>query len=128
MIESIQEAIWVMGEYSMQTVLIGLGIALVLVVWGTRRVRPGVKTAALIAGVFTLWAALFLAVDAGYRAWQESPNPPDEAFSDAGGPFFFLLLGWLPSGILLGTVFFLTSAIWPRGTHRQRPVEPGNFR
>ena len=124
MIESIQEAIWVIAEYGMQTVLIGLGIALVLVLWGTRRARPGVKTAALIAGVFTLWAALFLAVDAGYRAWQQSPNPPHEAFSDAGGPFFFLLLGWLPSGILLGSVFLFASMVWPREARQSRPAEP----
>jgi hypothetical protein len=124
MFESIQEAIWVMGEYSSQTVMIGLVISIALVVWGSRRVRPGVKTALLIVGVFALWAALFLAADAGYRAWQESPNPPDEAFSDAGGPFFFLLLGWLPSGILLGSVFLLASTLWPRGARVKRPASP----
>lgn len=68
---------------------------------------------------FGLWIALFIGVDSGYRAWQSGPNPPDEAFSDTGGPFTMLFLGWVPATLLLGTVFWLTRR--PGGTRRPSP-------
>ena len=47
-------------------------------------------------GVFFFWAGLFLASDIGYRAWQATPDPPPEAFSDSG-PIGALVFGWFPA-------------------------------
>ncbi|MEZ6136543.1 MAG: hypothetical protein R3C53_16730 [Pirellulaceae bacterium] len=58
----------------------------------------------LIGGTLTLWAAMFFGSDMGYRAWQEMPDPPDEAFSDAS-VLGTLVLGWFPAGIFCLMVF-----------------------
>ncbi len=61
-------------------------------------------------GVLTFWAALFVASDTGYRAWQSIPNPPPEAFSDSG-PAGALILGWVPGCIFCGLIFGLVRLI-----------------
>ncbi|MCA9195027.1 MAG: hypothetical protein KDB03_24815 [Planctomycetales bacterium] len=62
---------------------------------------PGIL---LVGGTLSLWAALFLGSDMGYRAWQKMPDPPDEAFSDASvlGAF---VMGWFPASIFCIIVF-----------------------
>lgn len=64
----------------------------------------------LVGGTLALWAAMFFGSDMGYRAWQKSPNPPDEAFSDAS-VLGALLFGWFPAGLLCLTVFAVVRAL-----------------
>ena len=47
---------------------------------------------------------MFFGSDMGYRAWQEMPDPPDEAFSDAS-VLGALIFGWLPAGLFCLMVF-----------------------
>ncbi len=95
------ESIWVLLTYGWTSLACGLTISLVMVIWGSRRMHRRSRMAVLAAATLVLWIALFIGVDSGYRAWQSIPNPPKEAVSDTGGPFFFLFAGWLPSLILL---------------------------
>ena len=107
--DPLHEAFWVMGTYGATYASAGLLIALVLVVFGARRKRWLAGVAILLLAVLVLWIALFLSVDSGYRAWQSTSDPPEEAFSDTGGPFFFLFFGWLPSAAFLAPAFLLLS-------------------
>ena len=56
--------------------------------------------------VLSFWITIFLGSDLGYRAWQQIPNPPDEAYSDAA-PAGLLILGWIPGGMFCSLVFGL---------------------
>lgn len=56
--------------------------------------------------VLSFWITIFLGSDLGYRAWQQIPNPPDEAYSDAA-PAGLLILGWIPGGMFCALVFGL---------------------
>ena len=98
------EAIWVLFTYGWLSLTCGLAISTVMVIWGSCRVHRRSRMAVLAAAILVLWIALFIGVDSGYRAWQSLPNPPEEAFSDTGGPFSFLFAGWLPSLILLSSL------------------------
>lgn len=100
------ETAWVQCNYGWQPLACGSAISLVLVAWASRRIRPGVRIAALAAAVLVLWIALFVSAEVGYSAWQGIPDPPDEAFSDTG-PIFMLIMGWFPSVIILGIVHLL---------------------
>jgi len=112
--EVFQEVIHVLYTYGMRYVVCGLAASLVIVLWGSRRARPGLRIAALAVAVIGLWAGLFAGVDQGYRAWQSIPNPPEEAFSDTGGPFTVLFLGWVPCAFLLSSVHLLLRMFWCR--------------
>jgi hypothetical protein len=90
----------------------------------TLSIIAGVKSGCLLpglmlaSGTLALWAAIFLGSDMGYRAWQQSPNPPHEAFSD-GSALGALLFGWLPAGLSCLLLFTLVRGIrWIlRGEH-----------
>jgi hypothetical protein len=69
-------------------------------------VWPG---ALLVIGVLVLWAALFIGSDMGYRAWQSTPDPPREAFSDAS-VVGALVFGWFPGAGFCLAVFGLVRA------------------
>jgi len=97
------EAFWVVFTYGWVSLACGLAISVALVVWGSRRVQRRSRMAILAAATLILWIALIVGVEYGYNAWQSIPNPPNEAFSDTGGPSFMLFLGWLPSFAFLGT-------------------------
>ncbi|MEC9149347.1 MAG: hypothetical protein VX470_10920 [Planctomycetota bacterium] len=60
----------------------------------------------LLISVLSFWTTIFLGSDLGYRAWQQIPNPPDEAYSDAA-PAGLLTLGWIPGGMFCSLVFGL---------------------
>ena len=60
----------------------------------------------LLISVLSFWITIFLGSDLGYRAWQQIPNPPDEAYSDAA-PAGLLILGWIPGGMFCSLVFGL---------------------
>ena len=60
--------------------------------------------------VLSFWITIFLGSDLGYRAWQQIPNPPDEAYSDAA-PAGLLILGWIPGGMFCSLVFGLNGLI-----------------
>ena len=68
--------------------------------------------ALLGTAVLILWIGLILGVETGYSAWQGIPDPPEEAFSDTGGPFFILFMGWFPSLVLLGAIHLLLRRCW----------------
>ena len=48
----------------------------------------------------------FLGSDMGYRAWQQIPNPRNEAYSNAA-PAGLLIFGWIPRGMFCALVFGL---------------------
>ena len=60
----------------------------------------------LPVSVLSFWSTIFLGSDMGYRAWQQIPNPPDEAYSDAA-PAGLLILGWIPGGMFCALIFGL---------------------
>ena len=57
--------------------------------------------------VLILWIGLIPGIGTDYSAWQSIPEPPQEAYSDTGGPFVVLFMGWFPALVLLGGVDFL---------------------
>lgn len=91
------EAAWVLVVYGWWSLLIGVAVAVGLVGLGSGLRRRGAREVLLVAAVVTLWIAIFLGVDDGYRTWQQTPDPPDEAFSDTGGPFGAMVAGWVPA-------------------------------
>jgi len=101
------EAFRVILKYGWVSLTCGLAVSIAIVIRGSRRLRQGSRIAALTAATLVLWFALIVGVEYGYHAWQQLPNPPEEAFSDTGGPFFILLVGWLPSYALLWTVHLI---------------------
>ena len=101
------ETIWILCSYGAGYSLRALLIALLLVAWGSGRKRVGVRMALLGTAVLILWIGLILGVETGYSVWQSIPEPPPEAFSDTGGPFVVLFMGWFPARVLLGGVDFL---------------------
>ncbi len=101
------ETIWILCSYGAGYSLGSLLIALLLVAWGSGRKRGGVRMALLGTAVLILWIGLILGVETGYSVWQSIPEPPPEAFSDTGGPFVVLFMGWFPALVLLGGVHFL---------------------
>jgi hypothetical protein len=101
------ETVWILCSYGAGYCLPSLLIALLLVAWGSGRKRGGVRMALLGTSVLILWIGLILGVETGYSAWQSIPEPPEEAYSDTGGPFVVLFMGWCPALVLLGGVHFL---------------------
>ena len=61
--------------------------------------------------------------ETGYRTWQNQPNAPEEAYSDTGGPFTALFLGWAPSLALLG--IFYAVLLVTRGSQVSAPPSVG---
>jgi len=108
----ITEALWVVFTYGIKYTICGLAISSLLVLWGSRRMRRGWRIAFLGVATLVLWFAMFVAVESGYRAWQSIPNPPEDAYSDTGGPFFILFLGWLPSMVIIGIEHLLLRLCW----------------
>ena len=80
--------------------------------------------ALLGTAVLILWIGLILGVETGYSAWQGIPDPPEEAFSDTGGPFFILFMGWFPSLVLLGAIHLLLRQCWAALRKAVRPPDP----
>ena len=64
----------------------------------------------LVIGILAFWASAFMGSDMGFRAWQSTPDPPPEAFSDAS-VVGALVFGWLPGGMYCFTVFGLVRGI-----------------
>lgn len=93
----LQETVWILSTYGAFYSACGLAISFAMVVWGSLRARRVPRMVTLAAAILVLWIAMIVGVESGYYAWQSTPHPPDEAFSDTGGPFFVLFLGWLPS-------------------------------
>ena len=108
----LQEAVWVLRTYGALYLACGLGISFVMVFWGSRRVRRVSRMAFLVAAILVLWLAMIVGVESGYHSWQTIPNPPEEAFSDTGGPGITLFLGWLPSLVVLGIAHLSLRLCW----------------
>ena len=106
------EAVWLLFTYGWPSLACGLTISSAMVIWGSRRVRRRSRMAVLAAATFVLWIALVVGIEYGYNAWQSIPNPPDEAFSDTGGVFVMLFLGWVPGGTILGIAHLFLRLCW----------------
>lgn len=115
------ESFWILCTYGAKYSGCGLALSSLLVIWGFRRVRRGARMAVPGAASLVLWLGLFLGVESGYYSWKSIPDPPSEAFSDTGGPFFILFLGWLPSLVLLGIGHLLLRHCWRK---LKPPVRP----
>lgn len=126
----LHEAVWVLRTYGAPYLAGGLAISCVMVLWGSRRVRRVSRMAFLVAAILVLWLAMIVGVEVGYHSWQTSPNPPEEAFSDTGGPGITLLLGWLPGLVVLGIAHLLLRVIAPpvlvQKAHRSQSINPVN--
>ncbi len=108
------EPIWVLFAYGLKYLALGILFSVSVTVAGARISRLWSRMALLMLGILVLWIAMFLGVDRGYAAWQSSAAPPDEAFSDTGGPFAFLFAGWIPSGLILTLIYFGSRAVLGR--------------
>jgi hypothetical protein len=106
------EAVWVIFRYGWWSLACGLALSSVMVVWGSRRVHRRARLTVLAAATLVLWIALVVGVEYGYATWQGVPDPPEEAFSDTGGPGAVLLAGWLPSLVVLGMAHLVLRRRW----------------
>ena len=114
----------VLWKYQRLPALVGMTVASALAIGACRMDRTGVRMICLSLAVLVAWATLFLGVDAGYRAWQGTPNAPEEAFSDSAGPFVFLFLGWVPALIFVTGVVALSGLFARRESSGAPPVPP----
>ncbi len=57
------------------------------------------------------WFAIFFGVHMGYGAWQNMPNPPDEAFSDGAKLMAALIGGWMPGTVLFFAIYLLVALV-----------------
>jgi len=105
------ETIWVIYTYGIRILAWGLAISFLILIVGSGCGRRILRLAFLAVAVFALWVAMWVGAEYGYNAWQSIPDPPDEAFSDTG-PIFFLLVGWLPSLVILGTAYLVLRLCW----------------
>lgn len=108
----LQETAWILCTYGALYSACGLAISFAMVVWGSLRARRVPRMVTLAAAILVLWITMIVGVESGYYVWQSTPHPPDEAFSDTGGPFFVLLLGWLPSLVVLGIAHLVLRWCW----------------
>ena len=118
------EALWVLCVYGWVSLACGLAASSAMLVWGARLVRRPWRMVVLATATLVLWIALFVGVDYGYGAWQRTPNPPAEAFSDTGGPFFMLFAGWVPSLCVLAPLHLLVRLCSRAFAHNPPPL-PG---
>lgn len=114
------ELVWVIFTYGWKPLVIGLTLSLFLVLWGSKRVHLLSRLTVLAVATLGLWIAIVVGTELGYHTWQCLPDPPDEAFSDTGGPLVSLFLGWLPSLVLLG----LAHGLFRLARGRPNPPSP----
>ena len=91
-------------EVFLPIIVFGLLISVVFSLFAGVKSGCLIPCVLLVGGTLALWAAMFFGSDMGYRAWQKSPDPPAEAFSDAS-VMGALLFGWFPSALFCLTVF-----------------------
>lgn len=90
----------------------GLAIAVFIVIAGSRSSVTAIRLGLLAMATFALWFSTVISVEVGYSVWQSMPDPPDDAFSNTGA-IFWLVAGWLPSGLLLGALYRILRVAWP---------------
>jgi len=88
--------------------------ALALAAWGGWKRGWLLSLAGLLGGVLLFWGGLLAALGAYFTAWQQIPDPPEEAFSDGASLLFVLLVGWLPGLVLSGAAFAVARLIRAR--------------
>ena len=91
---------------------VGLALAVFIVIAGSRSSVTAIRLGLLAIATLALWFSSVISVEVGYSVWQSMPDPPDDAFSDTGA-IFWLVAGWLPSGLLLGALYRLLRVAWP---------------
>ena len=91
---------------------VGLALAVFIVIAGSRSSVTAIRLGLLAIATLALWFSSVISVEVGYSVWQSTPDPPDDAFSDTGA-IFWLVAGWLPSGLLLGALYRLLRGVWP---------------
>ena len=82
-----------------------------LLVYSSGNLRWFYRYALLLLSILINWLAIFLGVHMGYGAWQNMPNPPDEAFADGANLMMALLGGWIPGIILFFAMYILVGLI-----------------
>jgi hypothetical protein len=82
--------------YLLSGLIIGVG----LVVWGAFHKKWMVRLLAFVVGILVIWYGLVMGVVNGFSAWQQSPDPPPEAFKDGGPMVGMLVFGWIPAGFV----------------------------
>ncbi len=85
----------------------GFGFAWVAIAWGWTRNKIWLRALTFLAGVVGLWIALLGGLALGYRRWQATPDPQQEAFADGGPMMSALLFGWIPACVLCGVIVFV---------------------
>ena len=108
----LQETVWVMLTHGTAYLVFGLAISIAMVIGGSRCVMLRFRLPILSGAILALWVAMFISADSGYRAWQQLPNPPEQAFSDTG-PIIILVLGWLPSLVIASLLLLLSRRFFP---------------
>lgn len=101
-----------MLTYGAKYLWVGLAIAVFIVIAGSRSSVTAIRLGLLAIATLALWVSSVISVEVGYSVWQSMPDPPDDAFSDTGA-IFWLVAGWLPSGLLLGALYRLLRVVWP---------------
>ena len=89
----------------------GLFLAAIVAWWAALRKRILVALGFLLLAILVLWFALIQAVGTYFTIWQQSPDPPDEAFADGAQLTGVLIAGWLPAGFVCCSVFLATRLV-----------------
>ena len=82
-----------------------------LLVYSSGNLRWFYRYALLLLSILINWLAIFLGVHMGYGAWQNMPNPPDEAFADGAHLTMAFIGGWIPGIILFFAMYILVLLI-----------------
>ncbi|MAI66282.1 MAG: hypothetical protein CMJ26_00210 [Phycisphaerae bacterium] len=78
-----------------------------LIVWHSMKLKFLYRNTLFIVSILINWIAIFLGVHMGYGAWQNMPNPPEEAFADGAKLMMSLIGGWIPGSILFALMFLI---------------------
>jgi len=84
-------------------------LSILLAYIGAKAKGDSLRSSCVMTSILFFWAGLGLASDLSFRAWQSIPDPPPEAFNDAGaaGAMFF---GWIPAIFFTLIVYQITKA------------------
>lgn len=108
---NVTKTVWYMFRYGDPKYMAGgMAISTLIAFWASRRMRRSFHVALIVAAILSLWCAIYMAADSGYR------NCGDTADT---GPIFFLIAGWLPGWGIVHLLVLLFQRILPRS-----PVSP----
>lgn len=82
-----------------------------LLVYSSGNLRWFYRYPLFLLSILINWLAIFLGVHMGYGAWQNMPNPPEEAFADGAQLTMAFIGGWMPGIILFFAMYILVVLI-----------------